>query len=174
VRVPNVEDQDEQQATGFRGLRLRACAFLSKTCRRDKGTIYGAREANTPWNFHGLVVIGDDKYLTCTSVKIWSMITIAYNCLCSPRDRTEAQARAALHAHILGWFKRRRKSDEYVPIPPLKRKAPGTEPRQRPIDQKPEPLKHGPQEDAIYHDAHVSRAAQLNQRTFQRNFSEGP
>ena len=74
-----------------------------------------------------------------------------------PEDRTEAQQRAALHAHILGWFMRRLKPTGYVPIKPLKREAPGTEPRQRPITQKPDPLEH-PQEDAIYHDAHCGRA----------------
>ncbi len=73
-----------------------------------------------------------------------------------PRDRTEAQQRAALHAHILCWFRRRRKPNAYVPIPSMKRQAPGVEPRQRPLDQEAQPLPVY-QEDAIYHDAHVAR-----------------
>ena len=76
-------------------------------------------------------------------------------CVCS-KDRTEAQARAALHAHILCWFRRRKKPEGYTPIRPLPRKAPGTEQRQRPLDQEPEKLDEF-QEDGVYHDAHVAR-----------------
>jgi len=41
-----------------------------------------------------------------------------------------------------------------MPIPPLDREAPGNDPRQRPLTQKPTPLEK-PQHDNIYHDAHV-------------------
>ena len=51
-------------------------------------------------------------------------------------------------------FKRRRKPEQYRPIPPLEREAPGSDPRQRPLTQKPKPLEQ-PQLDNIYHDAHV-------------------
>ncbi len=62
--------------------------------------------------------------------------------------------RAALHAHILCWFKRREIKKDYKPVPPVKRTAPGTEPRQRPLDQKVEPLRQK-QEDSVYQHAHV-------------------
>jgi len=73
-------------------------------------------------------------------------------------DRTEAQMRAALHAHILCWFKLRTKRDDYDPLRPVPRQAPGSEPRQRPRDQRVEPLPEGQyQEDNIYHCAEVGR-----------------
>lgn len=73
-------------------------------------------------------------------------------------DRTEAQMRAALHAHILCWFKLRTPPDDYTPLRPVPRQAPGSEPRQRPRDQRVEPLQEGNyQEDNIYHCAEVGR-----------------
>ena len=68
--------------------------------------------------------------------------------------RTEAQMRASLHAHILCWFKKRKKSDDFKPIPVIERTAPGVEPRQRPLGQTVAPLKEH-QEDNIYQHAHV-------------------
>ena len=63
----------------------------------------------------------------------------------------------ALHAHILVWMKKReQKPDGYKPLAPIPRKAPGTEQRQRPLDQKVDPLEK-PQEDNIYHQVHVNR-----------------
>ena len=54
-------------------------------------------------------------------------------------DRTEAQMRAALHAHILVWFKLRpdpsKQNDNYEKLPELERKAQGSAPRQRPLEQ---------------------------------------
>ena len=50
-------------------------------------------------------------------------------------DRAEAQMRAALHAHILVWFKRRKMCDDYRPLAPTERTAPGSELRQRPVAQ---------------------------------------
>ena len=49
--------------------------------------------------------------------------------------------RAALHAHILCWFRPRAFPKDYRPIPAIPRTAPGHEPRQRPLNQKAEPLK---------------------------------
>ena len=73
-------------------------------------------------------------------------------------DRTEAQMRAALHAHILCWFKLRTKPYEYSPLHPVPRQAPGNEPRQRPREQRVDPLPEGQyQEDNIYHCAEVGR-----------------
>ena len=64
--------------------------------------------------------------------------------------------RAALHAHILCWYRPRKKDPRYVAIEPIPRTAPGSEPRQRPSDQKVEPLKHY-QEDDCYHSAEMAR-----------------
>ena len=70
-------------------------------------------------------------------------------------DRTEAQMRAALHAHILCWFRRRRKPDNYVPL------SPG----QRRVGQTVEPLS-AKQHDHVYHQKHMFR--QSPQRWFAR------
>ena len=73
-------------------------------------------------------------------------------------DRTEAQMRAALHAHILCWHRLRTKKEGYVPLRAVPRQAPGTQPRQRPRHQRVEPLPEGEyQEDNIYHHAEVGR-----------------
>ena len=69
-------------------------------------------------------------------------------------DRTEAQMRAALHAHILCWFKPRPVPKDYKPIPAIPRAAPGVEPRQRPTAQTVDPLPEF-QHDHVYHHAHV-------------------
>ena len=47
---------------------------------------------------------------------------------------TEAQMRAALHAHILCWFQPRRSQAPVLKA--VQRTAPGTEPKQRPRAQK--------------------------------------
>ena len=52
--------------------------------------------------------------------------------------------------------KREQKPDGYKPLAPIPRKAPGTEQRQRPLDQRVDPLEK-PQEDNIYHQVHVNR-----------------
>ena len=78
-------------------------------------------------------------------------------------DRTEAQMRAALHAHILCWFRVRdlraldekRKAEGKAPYEPLKsipRTAPGVGPRQRPAEQVVEPASEFQEFDA-YHKA---------------------
>ena len=71
-------------------------------------------------------------------------------------DRTEAQMRAALHAHILCWFRLRKKPENYMPVDSVKRTAPGSEPRQRPLCQTVAPLKEK-QHDHVYHQAHVAK-----------------
>ena len=68
-------------------------------------------------------------------------------------DRTEAQARGALHAHILEWWRKRSTSVflGYKPIKSVQRVVEGAEPKQRPLNapsDKIEPY----QEDAIYYD----------------------
>ena len=52
--------------------------------------------------------------------------------------------------------KRDQKPDGYKPLAPIPRKAPGTEQRQRPLDQKVDPLEK-PQEDNLYHQVHINR-----------------
>ena len=68
--------------------------------------------------------------------------------------RTEVQMRAELHAHILCWFERRKERDDFKPVPVIERTAPGIEPRQRPLNQKVEPLKEF-QHDTVYQQAFV-------------------
>ena len=63
--------------------------------------------------------------------------------------------RAALHAHILCWFRPRVLPPSYQPIPVIPRTAPGTEQRQRPVGAKVEPLKEL-QHDHVYHAAHIA------------------
>ena len=57
----------------------------------------------------------------------------------APRG-TEAQQRAALHAHILLWLKARVKRADCCDLDPVPRTAPGAEQRQRPRDQTVPPL----------------------------------
>ena len=70
--------------------------------------------------------------------------------------RTEAQMRAALHAHILVFFKPREKRPDYQPNPPIARVVPGSDPKQRPRDSK-IPLQTERQEDNVYQAAHVGQ-----------------
>ena len=62
--------------------------------------------------------------------------------------------RAALHAHILCWFKPRAFRKDYKPIPAMPRTAPGAEPTPRPATQKVQPMKEL-QHDHVYQAAHV-------------------
>jgi len=80
-------------------------------------------------------------------------------------DRTEAQNRAALHAHILIWLELRAKKDGYKPLAPIPRTVPGMESRQRPLDKKAVPLKEH-QEDNMYHQAHANRISTEMARPF--------
>ena len=73
-------------------------------------------------------------------------------------DRTEAQMRGALHAHILVWFLRRVRNLGRTPIPYIPRTAPGTQSRQRPRAQVVEALSESSyKEDEMYHHAYVGR-----------------
>ena len=67
---------------------------------------------------------------------------------------THTCRRTIYSAHILCWFKRRTKREDFKPIPIIERTAPGVEPRQRPLGQQVEPLKEH-QEDTVYQHAHV-------------------
>ena len=70
--------------------------------------------------------------------------------------RTEAQMRAALHAHILVFFKKRKKPENYEPNPPVPRVVPASNPKQRPRDSQVPPQKER-QEDNVYQEAHVGQ-----------------
>ena len=73
-------------------------------------------------------------------------------------DRTEAQMRGALHAHILVWLLRRVPNVGRTPIHYIPRTAPGTQSRQRPRAQVVEALSESNyKEDEIYHHAYVGR-----------------
>ena len=66
--------------------------------------------------------------------------------------------RAALHAHILLWMQRRKEGKNYTPLKPIPREAAGTEPRQRPRNQKvPKLTGNQYQEDNCYHNAEMGR-----------------
>ena len=62
--------------------------------------------------------------------------------------------RAALHAHILCFFKPREMKDDYKPLPALTRVVPGHEPKQRPRDSA-VPSMGERQEDNVYQTHHV-------------------
>ena len=70
--------------------------------------------------------------------------------------RTEAQMRAALHAHILVFFLKRKKPENYEPNPPIPRVVPASNPKQRPRDSQVLPQKER-QEDNVYQEAHVGQ-----------------
>ena len=85
------------------------------------------------------------------------MLCCLYTC------RTEAQMRAALHAHILCWFRLRDEMKDPTPGKPpyeriecVPRTVPGTAPRQRPITQAVLPLGYT-HEDDMYHKAEMAR-----------------
>ena len=84
---------------------------------------------------------------------------------------TEAQMRAALHAHILCWFRPRRSKAPVLQV--VKRTAPGTEPKQRPRAQKVEEFADDDyREDNMYQKADVARVVTEMVRPFVRA-SEG-
>ena len=71
--------------------------------------------------------------------------------------------RAALHAHILVWFRPRRLPDGYKGVPPIQRTAPGSDLRQRPRDVRVSPLKEEEKvHDHVYHCAHVMQGFEIN------------
>ena len=75
----------------------------------------------------------------------------------APRG-TDAQQRAALHAHILLWLKARVKRADCCDLDPVPRTAPGAEQRQRPRDQTVPPLAER-HEDNVYQ---VREAARIS------------
>ena len=85
---------------------------------------------------------------------------------------TEAQMRAALHAHILCWYRPRRSN---APVQPaVKRTAPGTEPKQRPRAQQVEPLADEDyREDNMYQNADVARVVTEMVRPYVRASADG-
>ena len=80
--------------------------------------------------------------------------------------------RAALHAHILIWFRPRRSNAPVLPAVP--RTAPGTEPKQRPRAQKVEPLADEDyREDNMYQNADVARVVTEMVRPYVRASADG-
>ena len=71
-------------------------------------------------------------------------------------DRTEAQMRAALHAHILTWFHARDVPRKYKPLDPIPRTVAGSAQRQRPASQCVN-AKAQYQEDDLYYKYHAGR-----------------
>ena len=76
-------------------------------------------------------------------------------------DRTEAQMRAALHAHILVWFEPRTLPKGWERLPEVERTHKKDQPMQRPRDQVVATLTSNTepkyQEDNLYHKAHAGR-----------------
>ena len=48
----------------------------------------------------------------------------------------QAQQRGSLHAHILVWFKRRRRPKDWTALPPIEAKKKGADPKQRSLTDK--------------------------------------
>ena len=74
-------------------------------------------------------------------------------------DRTEAQQRGSLHAHILVWFKRKSRPQNWEPLPPISAPRQGATPKQRSITAKPL-QKLNPdefQEDSLYQLSEIGR-----------------
>ena len=73
-------------------------------------------------------------------------------------DRTEAQQRGSLHAHILTWFKPRRPPSHWTRLPPVDKRTPGVDGKQRPFDQC-VPVLQTYQEDSLYQMAEIARVS---------------
>ena len=87
-------------------------------------------------------------------------------------DRTEAQNRAAPHAHILAWFRRRRSTAP--PLPAVEQTTPGNEQKQRPRTQKVAAFPDKDyREDNMYHHAEVARVVTEMVRPHVPDPSEG-
>jgi hypothetical protein len=75
-------------------------------------------------------------------------------------DRTEAQQRGALHAHILVWLRKRKSHPHWQALPPVPRTVKGNGPKQRPLGSQPQlqsPLKI--QHDSCYQNAEMGRVS---------------
>ncbi len=73
-------------------------------------------------------------------------------------DRTEAQQRGSLHAHILAWFKLRCQHPNWERLPPVDKRSPGVDAKQRPMNQ-PVPKLGVYQEDSLYQLAEIGRVS---------------
>ena len=78
-------------------------------------------------------------------------------------DRTEAQQRGSLHAHILVWFQKRRQQDHWQPLRSVPRTVTGNAPKQRLPRQVrsevPHPDPPQRQEDSCYQLAEMGRVS---------------
>ena len=75
-------------------------------------------------------------------------------------DRTEAQQRGSLHAHILAWFRKRQRPHGWQKLPaiPSKSKRKGADAKQRAVTDRVAPLKDDEyQEDSIYQLNEIAR-----------------
>ena len=75
-------------------------------------------------------------------------------------DRTEAQQRGALHAHILVWLRKRKSHPHWQALPPVPRTVKGNGPKQRPLGSQPQlqsALKI--QHDSCYQNAEMGRVS---------------
>ena len=71
-------------------------------------------------------------------------------------DRTEAQARGSLHSHVLVWFRQKLRPTNWEPLPPVDKRSPGVDAKQRPLNQT-VPKLDTFQEDSLYQLAHLGR-----------------
>ena len=74
-------------------------------------------------------------------------------------DRTEAQQRGALHAHILVWLRKRKQHDHWQALPPVPRTVKGSGPKQRPLSSPQMQSPHKIQHDSCYHLAEMARVS---------------
>ena len=74
------------------------------------------------------------------------------------RPPPQRQQRGSLHAHILCWFKRKRRPSNWEPIPPLEAKREGAAPKQRPLTDSVTKLEDY-QEDSVYQLSEVARVS---------------
>ena len=81
-------------------------------------------------------------------------------------DRTEAQQRGTLHSHILCWFKRTMLHRHWKALDPVPRTLPGTEHKQRPLEQRILPLPvEDFREDSVYQHVELARVSAEMPRT---------
>ena len=74
-------------------------------------------------------------------------------------DRTEAQQRGALRAHILVWLRKRKAHDHWQALPPVPRTVKGNGPKQRPLSSPQMQSPHKIQHDSCYQLAEMGRVS---------------
>ena len=74
-------------------------------------------------------------------------------------DRTEAQQRGALHAHILVWLRKRKAHDDWQALPPVPRVVKGKSLKQRPLGSLPQQAPQKIQHDSCYQLAEMGRVS---------------